>query len=246
MHSIPKELHMPTVELLFFPDCPNISVAREQLLRAFATVGLSPSWSEHDVTAENAPAHVRGYGSPTILVDGRDVTGDAPAGGSACRIYMGSDVRGAPPMDAIVTALQASPLASPRKGFGSSLAILPSVLSSALPVVACPSCWPAYAGVLSALGVPFLMGAAWLLPITAGTLLIALGSLAYQARRHRSLGPLVLGAAAATAVLIGKFVLEVDAVVYTGTALLIGAAVWSSRPKKAAHAPDSCSCAPME
>lgn len=103
---------MMTVELLYFPDCPNVPAARERLRRAFAAVGLPPQWTEVDVTAEAAPARVRGYGSPSILVGGRDVTGADPGGGSSCRIYAGNDVSGVPPLDAIVQALRAAPPAT--------------------------------------------------------------------------------------------------------------------------------------
>jgi hypothetical protein len=96
------------VELLYFPDCPNVDAAREQLRRAFALVGAPAAWSEIDISASDAPGHLRQHGSPTVLVDGRDVTGDVESGGScgsSCRVYAGSDVRGVPPIDAIVSAL---------------------------------------------------------------------------------------------------------------------------------------------
>jgi len=234
---------MATVELLYFPDCPNVPAAREQLRRAFAAIGAPPSWREVDVTSESAPAHVRGFGSPSILVDGKDVTGAAPAGGSSCRIYAGSDVRGVPPLDAIVTALRAPPT-PPTSGNAASLAVVPGALLSVLPVISCPSCWPAYAGVLSSLGVPFLMDASWLLPLTAGALLLALVGLGYRARRRRGFGPLILGAAAAGAILVGKFVLGIDAAVYTGTVLLVGASLWNSWPKSQLATCDACGCAP--
>jgi hypothetical protein len=99
----------PIVELLYFPDCPNVPAAREQLRRACAAAGVPAVWSEVDVTSEGAPSHARGYGSPTVLVDGKDVTGAAPGVGSSCRIYVGSDVRGVPPLDVIIAALRASP-----------------------------------------------------------------------------------------------------------------------------------------
>ena len=97
---------MTTVELLHFPGCPHVGTARAQLRRAFAAVGLPSVWSEHDVTADDAPAHVRGYGSPTVLVDGRDVMGAVPVEGASCRVYAGSEVPGAPPLEAIVAALR--------------------------------------------------------------------------------------------------------------------------------------------
>lgn len=43
--------------------------------------------------------------------------------------------------------------------------------------------------------------------------------LAFRARRRRGFGPLILGAVAAGAILLGKFVLGVNAPVYTGTVL---------------------------
>jgi len=113
-----------------------------------------------------------------------------------------------------------------------------------LPVVSCPSCWPAYAGVLGSLGVPFLMDATWLLPLTVGALLVALAGLGYRARRRRGFGPLLVGAAAAASILIGKFVLEREGAVYLGTALLLGASLWNSWPRKTAPTCDSCGVAP--
>lgn len=97
---------MADVELLYFPDCPNVPAAREQLTRAFAAIGLAPHWTEVDMSAENAPEHARGYGSPTILIDRCEVTGVAPVDGSSCRVYAGSDLRGAPPVDVIVARLR--------------------------------------------------------------------------------------------------------------------------------------------
>ena len=97
---------MPVVELLFWPGCPHVEGARKQLRRALAEVSLPIRWSEHDVTSEIAPVHTRGYGSPTILVDGRDVTGAQPSQGRSCRIYADSEVNGAPSLHDIVSALQ--------------------------------------------------------------------------------------------------------------------------------------------
>ena len=79
---------MPRIELIYSPDCPNVAAARDQLVKAFAEARLAPRWSEHSTGDPGLPAHARGFGSPTILVDGRDVAGAIP-GGSAdcCRLY---------------------------------------------------------------------------------------------------------------------------------------------------------------
>jgi hypothetical protein len=99
----------PTIELLYFPGCPNLPAAREQLQRALSEAGLAPRWAEHDVSSVDAPERMRGYGSPTILVGGRDVTGEAPAAsGSSCRLYSDSDSPGAPPLETILRALRSS------------------------------------------------------------------------------------------------------------------------------------------
>jgi len=37
---------MPTVELVYAGDCPNVADARAQLLRAFAKAKIEPRWKE--------------------------------------------------------------------------------------------------------------------------------------------------------------------------------------------------------
>jgi len=99
---------MPNVEILYFPGCPNVPAARDQLRRALEEVGKPAEWSERDVTASETPPELRGYGSPTILVDGRDVTGDSASGAASCRLYLGSDVPGVPALETIKAALVAA------------------------------------------------------------------------------------------------------------------------------------------
>ena len=97
------------VELIYDGGCPNVGAAREQLLRAFAASGLVPRWREWERAAADAPPHVRQVGSPTILVNGRDVAaGGAQDGAGACRVYFDAAGRflAAPSMDQIVAALK--------------------------------------------------------------------------------------------------------------------------------------------
>src|SRR5260370_10863081 len=88
------------------------------------------------------------------------------------------------------------------------LLALPGVGVSLLPKLACPLCWPAYAGLLSSVGLGFLVSAAYLLPLTAGLLVIALGAMAFKANSRHGYGPFLLGLLAATAVLFGKLFCE--------------------------------------
>lgn len=97
------------VELVYEKTCPNIGAAREQLLRAFVEAGITPHWQEWEVSSADAPAHVHGYGSPTILVDGKDVSGGVIEGNDyCCRVYAHSESvnKGIPALTDIVHALQ--------------------------------------------------------------------------------------------------------------------------------------------
>ncbi|HSI05071.1 MAG: hypothetical protein ACAI38_22945 [Myxococcota bacterium] len=94
------------VELLVFPDCPHAENARRQLRRAFELVELPASWSERDISAPGTSNEVAAFGSPTILVDGHDVDEAPTRAGVTCRIYAGSELTGAPRLNAIVAALR--------------------------------------------------------------------------------------------------------------------------------------------
>jgi len=99
-----------SIELVYEKTCPNIAAAREQLLRAFAEAGLTPRWREWEITDPAAPAHVHGYGSPTILVDGKDVSGAEVSGDDlCCRLYHQGETgrqQGVPAQADIVNALR--------------------------------------------------------------------------------------------------------------------------------------------
>ena len=76
-----------SIELIFFDGCPNVNLARDNLCSALQWEGKDTTWTEWDLFADLTPKHLRQHGSPTILIDGRDVTGD-PAGAvaMACRV----------------------------------------------------------------------------------------------------------------------------------------------------------------
>jgi hypothetical protein len=88
------------IDLVYFEGCPNAAIARENLRAAVESVGLDLSWSEWDLMSESTPEHFRQHGSPTVLIDGRDVTG---AGHEAVAMACRAD--GAPTIDAIVDSL---------------------------------------------------------------------------------------------------------------------------------------------
>jgi hypothetical protein len=86
------------VELLWWEGCPSYPEALEQLRSVLADAGVDPGIVElREIVSDEQAERERFHGSPTILVDGRDV---APAEGQpvglACRLYRLRDGRPAP------------------------------------------------------------------------------------------------------------------------------------------------------
>lgn len=88
------------IELVYFEGCPNAVAARENIRDAGRVLGQSVEWEEWDLMDPSTPETYKRFGSPTVLVDGEDVTG-VQAGNSAmaCR----SD--GAPSVESIAAKL---------------------------------------------------------------------------------------------------------------------------------------------
>src|SRR5437899_2661960 len=105
-----------------------------------------------------------------------------------------------------------------EKGF---FATLPVIGAALLPKLVCAACWPAYTAFLGAVGIEFVNYTPYLLPLTGVGLMVAVGSLGLLARRRRRIEPFLLGLAAAIAVLVGKFALESDPVLYIGIGILM-------------------------
>jgi len=118
-------------------------------------------------------------------------------------------------------------------------AILPTIGVALLPKLTCPACWPAYAGLLSSLGIGFIDYTPYLLPFTLAFLAISLGTLGFKASSRRGYGPLLLGLAAGLILITGKFGFNSDDAMYFGLGLLVAASLWNTWPRKTA--PGGCS-----
>lgn len=230
------------VELIYDADCPNVADTRSLLIKAFTQTGVSARWREWERSSPDTPGHARAYSSPTILVDGNDIAGIAPDTGiRACRVY--SDGRGnlsrTPPIEAICSALidaaaGKKPVASRWRAIAASF---PAVGTALLPKLTCPLCFPAYAAILSTLGIEFVDYTPYLLPLTAIFLAVAITLLALQTRQTGNVVPLVLGVAASLVVLFAKFELEADWLTTGGIIMLVTAIVLGTRTKSTAVAP---------
>ena len=238
---------MRAIELIFDRDCPNAEVARQNLGDALVAAGLPPRWTERDRADPDGPPHVQRFGSPTILIDGRDVAGQDPTDGtSSCRLYAtgSGQMSGVPPIELIAAALGDG--GGKKFQWRGVLSVVPGFGASFLPVGLCPACWPAYAGVLGSLGLGSLLKTTYLLPLTGAFFGLALFGLAYRAGTRRGYRPFGLGLAGATTALVGKFAISQDVVLYLGLALLLTASVWNSWPRKSVVPGHCAKCTPQD
>ncbi|HHH27760.1 MAG TPA: MerC domain-containing protein [Polyangiaceae bacterium] len=238
------------VELIWQRDCPSVAVARQNLMRAFSIAGVPARWREWCVDEESCPEHARALGSPSVLVDGVDVAAHPVDHGRSCRLDHAADgaLLPAPSADVIAAALrsldQLPPSGGDRLSWRRVAAAAPALGVALLPKIACPACWPAYAGVLSSLGVSFLIDARYLFALTVAFLALALSFLGFRAPRRRGYGPLALGLIASTLLLIGKFCFESDPAMFSGVGILMIASLWNSWPRELATSPECSVCEP--
>ena len=91
------------VQILVIEGCPHAIAARAAVAQVLADVGRALEIEEVTVRVPGTPGFA---GSPTVLVDGRDVDEGAQAcSGVGCRIYANPANRGVPPPEAIRRAI---------------------------------------------------------------------------------------------------------------------------------------------
>jgi uncharacterized membrane-anchored protein len=123
------------------------------------------------------------------------------------------------------------------------LLTIPGAAVSLLPILACSLCWPAYAALISSLGLGFLASTTYLLPVTGALLAVAVVGLGLQieSKRYR---PFVMGLVSVGMILPGKFLIGSNLMTYGGVALLVIASAWSLVPRRSADSASCSTCAP--
>jgi len=101
-----------------------------------------------------------------------------------------------------------------------------------LPKLACPACWSSYAGLLTSIGLGFLISVKYLLPLTAAFLVLALAAMLFRAKNRRGYGPFLLAVFAASGVLLGKSVWDSRLTVYGAIGPLVIASLWNTWPRR--------------
>jgi mercuric ion transport protein len=221
------------VELVYDGTCPNVAATRTHLFSAFSRLGIKPHWQEWEVNNPDTPANIKHYGSPTILVNGRDINGSSgPTVANNCRVYTNADstISGVPPVEMIVTAVRLQDTEQYHgilsRHHGASFALFPAVGLALLPKLVCPLCWPLYSGLLGSIGLGFVNYTPYLLPFLLVFLAITNISLVVQSRRQKIYGPMLAGLFSSIAILTGKFLYESPVLGYAGITGLILAVIW--------------------
>lgn len=97
------------IEVLYFPGCPHHSLAVEAMEQALAVEQIKAQIVKIQIRDAEDAARRSFPGSPTILINGRDV---APVPfrmaetGLKCRLYPGGEHPGVPPSDSLRRALR--------------------------------------------------------------------------------------------------------------------------------------------
>lgn len=114
-----------------------------------------------------------------------------------------------------------------RRFWRSQIPALLALGGAALPK--CPMCLLAIFGMA---GLGASLPAGWLSGLTVASLALLLTVLAVGAVRRCALGPLIVGLAAAAAILGGKYRLHSSPAVYGGIGLLVAASIWNGWPRR--------------
>ena len=94
------------IEILFFDDCPNVTLAVDRARQALASVGVSADVRLVRVEDQDDAVRRRFLGSPTVRVNGVDVDDSARAEyGLGCRVYGASGRLEGAPSVALIEAL---------------------------------------------------------------------------------------------------------------------------------------------
>ena len=214
------------IDLLYFKGCPNVDKARDYLKKALVQLSLPAEWNEIDVENPKTAPHLKGFPSPTILVNGFDiVTGlESVPGSSACKIG------GVPETAKIVESIKKS--LAPKKGVIAFFAAIPATLIAVFPTVFCPACYPALAALLSSFGLGFFASEAVIQPLTIIFLLIALLALFYQSHKLKKYASFIVGVIGALGIYAGHYLFPSLVLTYISVGMLIGASIWNLVNKK--------------
>lgn len=87
----------PTIEFLYWTECPSHEQARARLETQMVAVGLDATSIHTTVIESQADAEASNFtGSPTIRINGADIVPTSELPALACRVYRRRDGRPSP------------------------------------------------------------------------------------------------------------------------------------------------------
>lgn len=239
---------MALVEYIYENNCPNVELTRSQLLQAFSKLNMKPHWQEWEINDNAAPAYIRQYGSPTILINGEDIDGSGNSKNpQQCRLYTQPDnsISGVLPIDSIVNAIKAATDSNHKiyfTGAGLNVATIPAIIIALLPKLVCPFCWPLYTGLLGSIGINFFNYTPFLFPLLIVFLILTNSGLVLVARRKKQYAPVYLGGSSSLLILTGKYLSDTDMLIYIGLTGLVMSVIWQSRNKSSGYYGSCSAC----
>ena len=98
------------IEILHVPGCPHLQPAAQLVEKLLLEEGVLAEVQQVSVADEATAAALRFAGSPTVLVNGRDVEPEVVVGqaGLSCRLYANPGAPGIPSRDALLRAIRES------------------------------------------------------------------------------------------------------------------------------------------
>ena len=97
------------IDFIYSKACPNVEEAKSVLHEALRITDTPSSVvNEWETGRDELPAHCQGYGSPSLLVNGKEVTGVEPAEfNEGCAVYFrGEQVFGVPLVQEVTNAIR--------------------------------------------------------------------------------------------------------------------------------------------
>ncbi len=116
-----------------------------------------------------------------------------------------------------------------------TLIAIPAAVLPLLPSFSCPVCVAAYAGLLSSLGLGFLLTDRIQRPLIVAFLVVSVASVGWAARRYKKIGPFALTLVGSAAIIAGRVVWSVTPMLYVGVMCLVAGTIWNlilKRPRR--------------
>ena len=114
-----------------------------------------------------------------------------------------------------------------RRAWYQTIIAIPTAVLPLLPSFSCPVCVAAYAGLLSSLGLGFLLTDRVQRPLIVVFLIVTVASVGWAARQYKRVGPFGLVLLGSAAIVAGRLAWSVTPAMYVGIVCLVAGTVWN-------------------